>query len=751
MSARQTKVTSSHWGAFKVTTENDRIVGVDPFEADPTPSAIPHSVPAAVHHRTRVARPSFRRGWLDGGPDRGRAERGNDAFVELPWDEALDIVAAELERVRNEHGNSSIFGGSYGWASAGRFHHALSQIHRFLNSIGGYVSSYASYSTAAAQAIIPHVLGMNFLKLTYAEQNSWPMIAEHTELLVMFGGINPKNAQVSMGGVTRHETTNWLKAFSDGGMDLVNVSPQRGDAPVGAEWLPIVPGSDTAMMLALAHVLDARGLCDHQFLQTHTVGYDRFRRYLTGASDGQPKDPEWASGLCGIAPDVIRDLAGKMAAKRTLITVSWSLQRAQNGEQPYWMAAVLAAMLGQIGLPGGGIGYGYGAIGGVGVPLMRLDGMTLPQGRNPVSDFIPVARIADMLLNPGAAYDFNGQALRYPDIRLVYWCGGNPFHHHQDLNRLVEAWRRPETIIVHEPWWTPTARRSDIVLPATTPYERDDIGRAPSDSFLFHMPRLISPVAEARDDYAIFSDLAERLGRGAEFTEGRDAEGWLRHLFDRFRQNAAADGVEVPSYDELRDRNWVELPIAGAEHSRVPFQAFREDPGAAPLGTPSGRIEIFSETIDGFGYEETPGHPVWRSPDEWLGGEGNDRYKLHLVSPQPADKLHSQLEAALADEPLARPSALLIHVNDAASRNIASGDVVRVFNARGACLARAVIGQGIREGVVAVATGAWFDPDESGEDRQGNPNVLTRDIGTSRIGQGCSAHTTLVEVENLEE
>ncbi|MEM7428890.1 MAG: molybdopterin-dependent oxidoreductase [Pseudomonadota bacterium] len=746
MSDRRTRVTSSHWGAFRVTTEDDRIVAVSRFEADPTPSAIPDAVPAAVHHRDRVARPSIRRGWLEGGPGHARERRGADDYVEVPWDEALDMTAAELDRVSREHGNGAVFGGSYGWASAGRFHHALSQVHRFLNCAGGYVSSFASYSTAAAQAIIPHIFGMPFLKFMWGANNSWPTIAEHTELLVMFGGINPKNAQVSMGGVTRHETTNWLKRFSESGMELVNIGPQRGDAPAEAEWLPAFPGSDTALMLALAHTLETENLHDRQFLETHAVGYERFRPYLMGESDGQPKTPDWAAPLCGIGPDRIRDLARSMASKRTLITVAWSLQRAQNGEQPYWMAATLAAMLGQIGLPGGGIGYGYGAIGGIGVPIKRLDGMTLPQGENKVKDFIPVARIADMLLDPGGAYDFNGQARAYPDIRLVYWCGGNPFHHHQDLNRLAEAWKRPETIIVHEPWWTATAKRSDIVLPATTPYERDDIGRAPSDPFLFHMPKLINPVGEARDDYDIFADLSARLGVGEAFTEGRDAEDWMRHLYDRFRQNVSEGGVETPGYDELRDKNWVELPVSGPEFAAVPFEAFREAPDAAPLGTPSGRIEIFSETVESFGYAGLPGHPVWIPPDEWLGAEAARDYPLHLVSPQPADKLHSQLEAALADVPDARPVPLLISHSDAAARGIGTGEIVRVFNGRGSCLARARLRDDIREGVVAIPTGAWYAVDESGDDRDGNPNVLTRDLGTSKIGQGTSAHTTLVDV-----
>jgi biotin/methionine sulfoxide reductase len=125
-----------------------------------------------------------------------------------------------------------------------------------------------------------------------------------------------------------------------------------------------------------------------------------------------------------------------------------------------------------------------------------------------------------MLRNPGGAYDFNGERRTYPDIRLIYWAGGNPYHHHQDLNALHEAWQGPETIIVNEPWWTATAKRADIVFPATTPYEREDIGRSNLDDYLFHMPRLIPPVGEARDDYEIFAGLAERLGVGRPLPRG---------------------------------------------------------------------------------------------------------------------------------------------------------------------------------------------------------------------------------------
>ena len=302
------RVTTSHWGAFRVVTDNNRIVATEAFANDPHPSSIASVLPAAVHHKSRVARPAIRRGWLEGG-DRARELRGRDEFVELPWDEALDITATELQRVISEHGNGSIFGGSYGWASAGRFHHALGQVHRFLNVNGGYVSSFASYSTAAAQAIIPHIFGMPFLKLTWGMQNAWPTIAQNTRTLVMFGGINPKNSQVSMGGVTQHETDGWFREFEKNGIRRINISPQSTDTPNGAEWLAVIPGTDTALMLGIAHALESEQLDAREFLDRCTTGYDRFRAYLLGETDGVAKTPEWAAPICGIEAPSIRDLA----------------------------------------------------------------------------------------------------------------------------------------------------------------------------------------------------------------------------------------------------------------------------------------------------------------------------------------------------------------------------------------------------------------------------------------------------------
>ncbi len=746
MTKRRTKVTTSHWGAFNVTTENSRIIDVSSFSKDPNPSPISSILPQAIHHRTRIAKPSIRQGWLKGGEDRRRDLRGKDTFVEVTWNEALDIVASELKRVCSEYGNNTIYGGSYGWGSAGRFHHAQSQLHRFLNCAGGYVSSVGSYSTGTAQAIIPHVLGMPFLDLTWSAQNSWQMISKHTETLVMFGGIAEKNSQVSMGGVTRHMTGDWLEGFRRQNKTLVNISPQRSDCNHSSSWLPIIPGTDTAMMLGIAYYLETNNLVNRSFVKRYTVGYEQFRDYFLGVTDNKPKTLAWASDICGIRASVLSDLAKKMSTTRTLITVAWSLQRCQYGEQPFWMATTLAAMLGQIGLPGGGIGYGYGAIGAVGMAVTDLKGLSLPQGHNTVKQSIPVARIADMLLKPGQQFEFNGKTLTYPSIRLIYWCGGNPFHHHQDLNRLRKAWCYPDTIIVNEPWWTATAKHADIVLPATTPYEREDVSKAKGDAFLFHMPKLIDPIGESKDDYEIFSHLARRLGIFSEFTQRRNSSEWLKHMYTDFCIENQALNITLPTWNELVESNWVELPIWNPPKEKIPFSDFRCDPVRFPLGTPSGLIEIFSSTIESFKYEDCPGHPVWKEPTEWLGKseQGN---LLHLVSPQPADKLHSQLESAIAEIPGNRPVTLKINPRDAACRSIKVGQIIRVFNSRGACLSQAEITNDVRQGVVSLPTGAWFEPDEFGMDIHGNPNVLTDDQGTSRLGQGSSAHTALVQVE----
>lgn len=747
---RRMQLTSNHWGPGLVKSEQGRIVSVEPHPADPVPSPLNGNIVGSLNGRARVLRPAVRKGWLDNGP--GSAPRGQDPFVEVSWERMLDLLSGELARVRSVHGNEAIFAGSYGWSSAGRFHHAQSQLKRFLNIQGGFVRSEGNYSYNAALGLMPHVVG-DYRKHV-AEATRWPVIARHSELVVLFGGMAMRNTQVSDGGISGHLMTANLAACAKAGVRFVNFSPLRGDIweETDAEWLPVRPGSDVAAMMGLAYTLLDENLHDQAFLDRYTVGFDRLAAYLKGKTDGIAKTADWAETQSGIPARRLRDLAREMASKRTMIACAASLQRADYGEQPLWMSISLAAMLGQIGLPGGGYTIGYGVNGNIGNTERPFRPGALPQGRNPVRDFIPVAMISEMLLNPKADYSYQGQTRTFPDIRMVWWAGGNPFHHQQDLNRVRQAFARPETVVVNEINWTATARHADIVLPAAAPQERTDFGAGKSDNALIPMPACVPAPGEVRSEFEIYSELSRRLGNHDDFAEGLDESGWLLRLWDETRQVASSKGIELPDWDNFLDGDMIVL--ADPSPDQVFLSDYRADPEACPLPTLSGRIELYSETIAGFDLPDCPGHASWFLPRDRAAGRG-EQYPLALVSGQPATRLHSQLDngaTSLAAKIKGR-EPVLIHPGDAEKRGIRDGDIVELFNQRGRCLAGARVTPDIARGCLFLWTGAWYDPDLEDphhRDRHGNPNVLTHDLRSSALTQSPASHSTLVEIRNFD-
>lgn len=741
---------SSHWGAFRASW-SDGVLQVRPHPDDPDPNHLIDNLPGAIRSDIRVSQPMVRKGWLQDGPGPD-TRRGRDDFVPVPWDEVLDRLAVELKRIADVHGCRAIFGGSYGWSSAGRFHHAQSQVHRFLNTtLGGYVRSVNTYSAGASNVILPHVIGPAD---NIARRNvTWEQIIEHTDVVLAFGGMAIKNTQVASGGVSLHIEREAMRQAAERGCRFICVSPLRDDLPpeARAEWLAPKPLTDTALMLGLVHTLVTEDLHDKGFIATFCDGWSVFEDYLLGrASGGVAKSAAWASEICGVPEQTIVDVARSLAGRRVLVTVALSLQRSENGEQPIWMSAVLAAVLGQLGLPGGGLGYALGSLAHYGKRDNVVSIGALPQGRNGVSDFIPVARIADLLLKPGETFDYNGQRLIYPDIRLAYWAGGNPFHHHQDLKRLADAFCRLDTFVVHEIAWTTTARHADIVLPTTMTLEREDIGGTPTDPLLVAMHKVAQPYGQARDDYDIFAALAERLGRHAEFTEGRTARQWIEHFYDEFREKMEAQNLAAPDFETF----WAmgELQLTKKPDDGGMLRAFREDPEGQPLPTPSGKVQISSSVVASFGYPTCPGHPAWLAPTE----PATEEHPLYLIANQPQTRLHSQFDFGGFSQKSKRRGREIcsIHPDTASVRGIADGDIVRVFNHRGAFLACAELSQDVAPEVIRVPTGAWYDP-VTGEDGKplcihGNPNVLTRDIGTSQLAQGCSGQVTAVEVERYD-
>ncbi|MEL6476197.1 MAG: molybdopterin-dependent oxidoreductase [Pseudomonadota bacterium] len=743
----------AHWGAFTLLVEDGRIVGVEPFAADPDPSPIIQAIPNWLDADVRVPQPMVREGWLRDRHRSDGAARGHEAMVPVSWEEASKLVAGEIRRVSGTFGNASIFGGSYGWTSCGRFHHAASQIHRVLNLAGGYTAHRDTYSVAAGAVILRHVLGSNdeYQGHAVALEN----VAEHAGMVLIIGALTLRTSQQEAGGIARHLLEGHLRRLAERGVRVVLVSPRRDDAPdwLGAEWWPIRPGTDAALLLGLAGEILARGEEDADFLDRCCAGSDAFRAYLSGESDGVAKTAEWAAGITGLDAAAIRALSRDMTALRSFISVSWSLQRAVHGEQPFWAAIALAAMAGQIGQPGGGVSFGFGSLGGVGTTSVTGAGPSFPAGRNPIDSFIPVARITDLLENPGAPFTYEGEERRFPDTRLVWWAGGNPYHHHQDLNRLDRAWARPETIVVQEPFWTPTARRADIVLPATTSIERNDLAGNRRSDMILAMRQAVPPLGDARSDYEICRGIAAELGLEDAFTEGRDEMGWVRWIYERAVDlTLERTGETLPAFDTFWEQGYAALPTRG---DHVHLAGFRADPEANPLPTASGKVTLWSEMLAERAYADCPPHPAWLEPPEWLGGAGAQRHPFHLITAQPQNKLHSQIAWAerTAGDLEGGRAAVTLHPEDAAELGLRPGDVALLENDRGKCLAGVRVSDTIRRQVALLPTGAWFSPVETPEgvlDNAGNANAVTLDVSSSAFSGGCSAHTCLVSIRRYD-
>ncbi|VFS49154.1 Trimethylamine-N-oxide reductase 2 precursor [Budvicia aquatica] len=669
-------------------------------------------------------------------------------------------------RIRKEHGPASVFAGSYGWRSSGVLHKAQTLLQRYMSLAGGYSGHLGDYSTGAAQVIMPHVVGSTEV---YEQQTTFPMILEHSQVIVLWG-VNPLNTLKIAWTSTDEQGIEFFNQLKASGKTVIAIDPMRSETIEffgdKAQWLAPNMGTDVAMMLGIAHTMVTKSLHDKAFLDKYTTGYDKFEEYLLGKSDKTPKTAAWAEAICGVPAKQIELLAEIFSKNRTMLMGGWGMQRQQYGEQKHWMLVTLAAMLGQIGTEGGGFGFSYHYSNG-GNPtrsggILSAISSTVAGGSSAGNDWatsdavnsFPLARIVDALEKPNTKYQHNGHEGTYPDIKMIWWAGGANFTHHQDTNRLIKAWQKPEMVVVSECYWTAAAKHADIVLPITTSFERNDLTMTGdySNQHLVPMKQVVAPLYESRNDFDVFADMSELLKAGGRkvYSENKEEMDWLREFYDAAQKGARAQRVNMPQFNQFWQANkLIEMRNNEKNDKYVRYAEFRADPIMNPLGTPSGKIEIFSKTIEGFGYKDCPPHPSWLEPVEWKGSAKEGQ--LQLLTAHPAHRLHSQLNYAKLRElyAIADREPITIHPDDAKARNIANGDLVRAFNDRGQVLVGALVSDGIKPGIVCIHEGAWpdLDPAAGGICKNGGANVLTKDIPTSQLANGCSGNTALVYIE----
>lgn len=763
------KVTGSHWGAFRAHIYAGKVQEIKPLELDKNPTEMLNGIKGIIYSPSRVRYPMVRLDWLK--KHKYSADtRGNNRFIRVTWDEALDLFYRELERVQKEYGPWALHAGQTGWNQTGAFNNCTAHMQRAVGMHGNFITKVGDYSTGAGQTIMPYVLGSTEV---YAQGTSWSEILENSDNIVLWANDPVKNLQVGWNCET-HESFKYLEQLKEkvakGEINVLSVDPVKNKTQryLENDHLYINPMTDVAFMLAVANVLYNEELYDKKFIETYCLGFEEFIQYVQGQTkDKTEKTPEWAASICGVKADKIREFARMLVNGRTQILMGWCIQRQEHGEQPYWAAAVVAAMVGQIGLPGGGISYGH-HYSSIGVPSTGFAGpggfpRNLDQGMKPKwdnNDFngysrtIPVARWIDAILEPGKEINYNGGKVKLPDFKMMVISGCNPWHHHQDRNRMKKAFKKLQTVVTIEFAWTATCRFSDIVLPACTQWERNDIDVYGSYSSrgLVAMHRLVDPLFQSKPDFQIMSELTQRFGRREEYTRGMSEMEWIESLYNDCKKSNEGK-FEMPEFNEFWEKSVLDF---GEGKPWVRHADFRKDPELNPLGTPSGFIEITSRKIGRYGYEHCQEHPMWFEKSERShGGPGSDKYPFWLQSCHPDKRLHSQMcesEEFRATYAVQGREPVYINPVDAKAKGIKDGDLVRVFNGRGQLLAGAVLTDSYPRGVVRIEEGAWYGPLNEKEGAictYGDPNTLTQDIGSSELAQATSANTCIVDFEKF--
>lgn len=685
--------------------------------------------------------------------------RGEGKFERISWEEAYGIIATNMQRLIKEYGNESIYlnygTGTLGGTMTRSWPPGNTLVARLMNCCGGYLNHYGDYSSAQIAE------GLNYTYGGWADGNS-PSDIENSKLVVLFGN-NPGETRMSGGGVTYYLE----QARQKSNARMIIIDPRYTDTGAGREdeWIPIRPGTDAALVNGLAYVMITENLVDQAFLDKYCVGYDEktlpasapknghYKAYILGEGpDGVAKTPEWASQITGVPADKIIKLAREIGStKPAFISQGWGPQRHANGEIATRAISMLAILTGNVGINGGNSGAREGSYS---LPFVRM-----PTLENPIQTSISMFMWTDAI-ERGPEMTALRDGVRGKDkldvpIKMIWNYAGNCLiNQHSEINRtheILQDDKKCELIVVIDCHMTSSAKYADILLPDCTASEQMDFALDASCgnmSYVIFNDQVIKPRFECKTIYEMTSELAKRLGVEQQFTEGRTQEEWMRHLYAQSREAIP----ELPTFEEFRKQGIFKKRDPQGHH--VAYKAFREDPQANPLTTPSGKIEIYSQALADIAatwelpfFNDTATTEIYTPGFESYQDPLNKQYPLQLTGFHYKSRVHSTygnvdvLKAACRQE-------MWINPLDAQKRGIHNGDKVRIFNDRGEVHIEAKVTPRMMPGVVALGEGAWYDPDAKRVDKGGCINVLTTQR-PSPLAKGNPSHTNLVQVEKV--